>query len=107
MAMPALKLELETPVEDKIARLETHVEHIQSDVTELKTDVRRLNDKVDSVEQKLTAKIDGLKDSFANFQVYVERAFTRLETTRAMDRVWWLLMSAALLGVMARAFKWI
>ena len=24
-----------------------------------------------------------------------------------LDRVWWLLMSAALLGVVGRAFKWI
>jgi len=30
-----------------------------------------------------------------------------LHAARAFDRVWWLLMSGALLGVMARAFKWI
>jgi len=26
---------------------------------------------------------------------------------RMLDKVWWLLISAALLGVMARGFKWI
>ena len=30
-----------------------------------------------------------------------------LKIGRALDRVWWLLMSGALLGIMARAFKWI
>jgi hypothetical protein len=34
-------------------------------------------------------------------------AIAALHSARAFDRVWWLLMSGALLGVMARAFKWI
>jgi hypothetical protein len=33
------------------------------------------------------------------------QAITDLKVGHALDRVWWLLMSAALLGVMARAFK--
>ena len=37
-------------VEERVARLESHVEHIQFDVTELKADVRRLDGKVDAVK---------------------------------------------------------
>src|SRR5262249_50095747 len=98
---------------------------IQSDVTEIKTEVRRLNDKVDAlddkiydtekrltakiegVDQKLSGKIEALKDAFSDFKLQMEKSFAELRFGRMLDRVWYLLMSAALLGVMARAFKWI
>jgi predicted nucleic acid-binding Zn-ribbon protein len=107
MAMPALKFELETPLEERVARLEANVEHIQKDVSDLKIDVRRLNDKIDSVDQKLSGKIDSLKDTVSALAINMEKSFASLQAARAFDRVWWLLMSGALLGVMARAFKWI
>jgi hypothetical protein len=125
MAMPALKLEMETPVEERVARLEANVDHIQKDVADTKIDIRRLNDKIDSVDQKLStkidnvdqklsAKIDGVKDSVTALAINMEKSFANVEkaiaalhSARAFDRVWWLLMSGALLGVMARAFKWI
>jgi len=37
----------------------------------------------------------------------MEKSFSAMTVGRVLDRVWWLLMSAALLGIMARAFKWI
>jgi chromosome segregation ATPase len=143
MAMPALMFELETPLEERVARLEANVEHIQSDVSDMKIDIRRLGDKIDSVDQKLSTKIDSvdqklsakidsvdqklsakvesvkdlvttlainMEKSFANVEkqfTNVEKSFAALHAARAFDRVWWLLMSGALLGVMARAFKWI
>ena len=154
MALPALKFEMETPLEERVARLEANVEHIQKDVSDMKIDIRRLGDKIDSVDQKLSAKIDGvdqklsakidgidqklsakidgvdqklsaktesvkdlvtnlainMEKSFANVEkqfTNVEKSFAALHAARAFDRVWWLLMSGALLGVMARAFKWI
>jgi hypothetical protein len=96
MAKPALKFELETAVEERVSRLEANVEHIQKDVSDLKIDVRRLNDKIDS-----------LKDTVSALAINMEKSFASLHAARAFDRVWWLLMSGALLGVMARAFKWI
>jgi hypothetical protein len=62
----------------------------------MKVDIRRLGDKIDSVDQKLSTKIDS-----------VVQAIAELRIGRAPDRVWWLLMSGALLGITARAFKWI
>jgi chromosome segregation ATPase len=96
MAKPALKFELEEPVEDRIGKLEAHVEHIRTDVADTKIDVRRLNDKIDDVNQTLSAKIDA-----------VLQQLSELKIGRALDRVWWLLMCGTLLGVMARGFKWI
>jgi len=136
MAMPALKLEPEDPLEDRVARLEANVEHIQKDVSEMKVDIRRLNDKVEGVEEKLTAKIDvvdhkltvkidgvdqrltgkidSLKDVVMSLAISmekqyanIEKSFGALRTARAFDRVWYLLMTGGILGIMARAFKWI
>ncbi len=154
MALPALKFESEASLEECVARLEANVEHIQKDVSDMKIDIRRLGDKIDSVDQKLSAKIDSvdqklaakidsvdqklaaridgvdqklaaridsvkdsvtalainMEKSFANVEkqfTNVEKSFAGLHAARAFDRVWWLLMSGALLGIMARAFKWI
>ena len=136
MAMPAVKFEPEDPVEDRVARLEVNVEHIQKDVSEMKVDIRRLNDKIDGIDEKLTAKIDAvdekltakidgvdqrltgkidsLKDALTTLAINMEKGFATVEkslgelrTARGFDRVWYLLMIAAILSVMARAFKWI
>jgi len=118
MAIPALKIDLEAPLEDRVARLEVNVEHIQKDVSEMKVDIRRLGDKIDAVDQRLTAKIDAvdqkltgkidsLKDVVTALAINMEKQFGTLRTARALDRVWWLLMSGAIFGIMARAFKWI
>jgi uncharacterized protein YoxC len=96
MARPALKFQLEAPMEERVAKLEANVEHIRSDVSDIKTDVRRLNDKIDGVNKDLSGKIDTVIQAIADLKI-----------GRALDRVWWLLMSGALLGIMARAFKWI
>ena len=85
MAIPALKIELEGPVVDRVGKLEAHVEHIRVDVADTKIEIRRLNDKIDAVLQQLS----------------------ELKIGRALDRVWWLLMCGTLLGVMARGFKWL
>jgi uncharacterized protein YoxC len=65
MAKPALKFELEEPVEDRIGKLEAHVEHIQADVADTKIEIRRLNDKVDGLGEKLTAKIDDVNQTLS------------------------------------------
>ena len=143
MDVPARVLEREKPVEERIARLETKVDHIQSDMADMKLDIRslqekidktgesltqkidamdqKLSQKIDAVDQKLTARIDGVvaridavKDSVTDLALSVEQSFRAMERSigslqvgRALDRVCWLLMSGALLGIMARAFKWL
>jgi len=101
MAMPALKFEQETPVEERVAILEANVGHIRSDIADMKIDIRKLNDKmdgmdqrllgridgadqkltgkIDAVEQKLTVRSDGLKDAIVNLTLSMERALCRVE----------------------------
>ena len=130
MATPYLKFESEEPpVEDRIGKLEAHVEHIQADVADTKIEVRRLNDKVDGLGKRMLGKIDDVHQTSsaktdAVFQMLLARIddvnrtlsakidaihqqLAELKISRALDRVWWLLMCGTLLGVMARGFKWI
>jgi peptidoglycan hydrolase CwlO-like protein len=77
MGKPALKLKFEeVSVEDRLGKLESTVEHIQSDVSDMKGDIRRLDAKIDAkfdeVNRKVDAKfdevnrkVDALKDSIA------------------------------------------
>jgi hypothetical protein len=96
MAMPALKLEAENPVEERIARLETHAEHMQSDISLLQTNVGKLNDKVDA-----------LKESMNKGFAEIDKQFLKLKIARIADRVWFLLTAGMILGVMAHGFKWL
>ena len=77
--------ELERLVEERIARLETSIEQL---------------------DEKLTTKIDDLKDSFANYRIYVEKSFAE-RISRTLDRVSWLIVFATLLAVIALGFKWV
>src|SRR5215813_1819735 len=106
MAQPALLFELEEPVEERVARLEANVEHMRSDISDIKVDVRRLNDKIDGINRDLTGKIDVVDQKLTSKIDTVIQAIADLKIGRALDRVWWLLMSGALLGIMGRAFKW-
>lgn len=69
-------------LESRVARLESDVGHIRSDIAEIKLDIRELRQDLASLERKL---ITGL----------------------ASTRIWMLLQSAAILGVMARGFGWL
>jgi chromosome segregation ATPase len=61
---------------------------------------KRLNGKIDEVDKRLGGKIDSLRES-------MEKQFSKLNVGRAYDRVWYLLIGATILGVMAHGFKWI
>ena len=64
MATAAWRMEVEKTVEQRLERLEVHVEHIQSDVTEIKANVRemdqRLGGQIKEVDLRLSDKIDKL-----------------------------------------------
>lgn len=79
-------------MEERMARLEATVEYTQSNVTEMKSNLRRVEDKVDAVKESV---------------VSLEKRILELVTDRWKDKVWWLVIAGALLGVMARGFKWI
>ncbi len=104
MGVPAEKLHWEkSTVEERIARLEANVEHIQSDVSEIRQDVRRLDAKIDGVKDSVAALNERMHESFRK----VDASLEKLRIGQALDKVWWLLIAGAILGVMARGFKWI
>ena len=79
----------EQHVEERVARLETHVSHMQKDLTEIKHDVG-------DVKKELTGLRVGMLKGFAS-----------LRWSDLMTRIWMLMGLAAVLGVMARGFKWL
>jgi chromosome segregation ATPase len=121
MAMPARKLESEIPVEDRLGKIEAHIDHMRSDISDLKVDVRRLNDKIDGLDTRLNGKIDGLDQKLSgridevdkrltgkidSLKDTMEKEFRKLDRERLYDRVWFLMIAAAILSVMAHGFKW-
>lgn len=107
MALAARKIEAEDSMETRIARLKATTEHIQSDVRDMRQDMKGFRQEMKELRQetrelierldaKLDAKFDQLQKSFASMKI-----------ERVWDRVWMLLAMGALLGVMARGFKWI
>ena len=113
---------MERPVEQRVARLESHVEHIQSDVADLRIELRdrtskleqkiekldqkieRLDPKIGSLDDKFDHKFDLLRESQAELRLSMERSFTKI-------MLWgialYIAMTGSLLGVMAKGFGWI
>ncbi len=85
---------------DRIARLETIVDHIQSVLKDVRQDVKELQSKLEALERKFDGKFEALRSE-------MQKSFEELRIGRLMDRVWMLLAMGTLLGVMARGFKWI
>jgi predicted nucleic acid-binding Zn-ribbon protein len=62
MAMAASKLETETiSAGGRIARLESHVEHMQTTISDLKIDLRQLTDRIEAIKEMLNERIDHLR----------------------------------------------
>lgn len=89
MALPAMRLPRENPVEERLSRLEANVEHIQRDVTEIKGDICRLD-----------AKIDAVKDSVAALALATEKSI-------GSAKMWTIGLYVALVAGLATGFMWI
>jgi hypothetical protein len=91
-------------MEARIARLESDVVHVRTDVGDIKIDLRGLRDKVDLVDAKLSEKLEKLAEKLAETKA-------SLETSIASAKIWVLLLligyGTAILGAMARGFGWI
>jgi uncharacterized coiled-coil protein SlyX len=90
----------EVQMEGRIARLESDVAHIQKDVAEIKADVKNLRDKVE-------AGFTDIRQSIAQLNVAIEKAYGKSKVATIANRVWALATLGGILIVTARAFKWI
>ncbi len=96
---------------ERLARLESDVKHIQTDVTDVKVELRRTNDRLDRLENK----VDGLKDQLENkideLKDQLKDGLAGIGQQIASMKVWamglYAGLAAALLLIMARGFKWL
>jgi predicted nuclease with TOPRIM domain len=107
MALPARKIEAEDSMEARIARLEAHTEHIQSDVRDLRQDMKGLRQEMKELSAKFDAKLGEINEKIDSKFGELQKTLESIKIGRVWDRVWMLLSMGALLGVMARGFKWI
>ena len=75
--------------ESRVARLESDVAHIRSDIAEMKVDIREMRKDMTAMDKRI-ADLDH-----------------KLIHGLMSNRIWMLLQSAALLAILARAFKWL
>lgn len=133
MAMPAMKLDKETFMEDRVVTLEANVGHIRSDISELKADFRRLDvkldgdfrrldakvdrldakfdgkvdrldEKINQLDEKFSTKFDSLKEAVTGLRLAMEQSFSRFALWAIML---YIALAGGLLFVMAKGFEWI
>lgn len=91
-------------LESRVARLESDVSHIRADIAEIKLDMRALRTEISGLHTELHGLGTALRGELHAAVAQLDRRLTR---GLASNRVWMLLQSAAVLGVMARGFKWL
>ncbi|MEJ0034932.1 MAG: hypothetical protein WDO68_02405 [Gammaproteobacteria bacterium] len=89
MSLPAINFKPEDSMEARVSVLQAHYQHIQAYIQELRDDVKE-------IRQEMNTRFGE-----------IQKTLEAMNISRVWDRVWMLLSMGALLGVMARGFKWI
>ena len=113
--MAAGPVAAESSMEARIARVESDVTHLLTDVSDIKADVRGLRDRIDAVASELNGKIDNaasqLNGKLDNVASQLNAKFDGLRDSFAAAKIWALLLYIALaginLGTLARGLGWI
>ena len=92
------------PVETRIARIESDVEHIKADTTDLRVELRRTNDKIDVLATKTEA---GFKESNKKIDDVYKELKDKLHSLTIWALLLYISLAGGLLTIIARAFKWI
>jgi hypothetical protein len=82
-----------SPMEARIARIESDVAHLNSDVGEIKLDLRALRDKVDAIDARFTVKFDEFRNEVSSAKIWALMLYMSL--------------AALNFGALARGFDWI
>ena len=102
--MAAGPVAAESSMEARIARVESDITHLLSDVSDIKADVRGLRDRIDAVANQLNGKID-------NVASQLNAKFDDLRDAFAAAKIWALFLYIVLaginLGALARGLGWI
>jgi predicted nuclease with TOPRIM domain len=133
-------LDMDEATLSQMARLSSDVQHIQSDVADIKVSVRRVDDRLDALngrfdilrdkidesraensarvyqlEEKLTAKIDGVHTDLTtkidgvrtDLTTKIEAIKDKLNSMAIWAMTLYVGLAGGLLFVMAKGFKWI
>ena len=92
------------PVESRIARIESHVEHLDEVTTDLRVELRRTNDKIDAGFQRLDKKID---DGHKELNQKFDGLKDKLHSLSLWALLLYITLAGGLLTIIGRAFKWI
>jgi hypothetical protein len=84
----------------RLARLESDVTHLKSDVAYIKTDVREIRTNLGGLR-------DDVRKEFAELHREIAANGKAIIRGDLMNRVWTLLICAAMLGVVARGLHWL
>lgn len=90
-------------VEDRTQKIDGRLTRLEVEFNHLRTVVTQLSLRFDALKGEVDALRLEMRDGFAA----VALQFQKLRTQRMVDRLWWLAITASLLTVMARGFKWI
>ena len=55
----------ERPMEERIARLESDVDHLRTHMADVKAEVRALRDKMDAMKERFDKKLEALRERMA------------------------------------------
>ena len=107
--------EVEAQAEARIARLESNVSHIRSDLADVKVDVRAMRNRVDDLGEKHTDRLAALDNKLCTrmdaLEVRLTDRMDKLERGVASAKVWALMpfiaQAAAVYGTLARTMGWI
>ena len=91
-------------MEARIARLESDVNHIRGDLSDVKSDVRALRDRIDGVDQRLGAKIDSVDTRLGG---KIDDLKDELHSAKIWALLLYVALAAGMYATMARAFGWL
>jgi hypothetical protein len=102
-------------MEARIARIETHIEHLNANVADLRTGFARLDAKVDDFYFRLDAKIDGVEKRLdAKIDGVEQRLDAKIDRLGIkVDRNFVVLggmivsLGVGMAGLMAKGFHWL
>ena len=103
------------PVESRLARIESDVQHIAADTADLRVELRRTNDKIDNGFKELLNRMDsGFKDLGKRIDDTNKELITRTDSLKeklhslsVRGLLLYVTLAGGLLTVIAHAFKWL
>jgi hypothetical protein len=105
----------DSPMEARIARIESDVAHLKTDVADVKVDLRAVRDKMDEMDVRLNGKMDEtdvrlsrkMDTGFARINARLDGLKDEISSAKTWGVMLYVPLAGMMLSVMARGFGWI